>query len=331
VGGLLRCPQRGRYLPVSQFYAHPSCVHELRGRVSAFNWRAALLCKPDDARETHTGDPYLPVKFPERYCLTVSKEARTIHGKYGSDVNLLAEALCPPEDLRLTAEAPHGYDEAVRDSAQIGHAKYTLENWMAMLMTADGSGASELADDSTANLREFLAVPLVTGEHFERHLSALTSHLLTERYGPEMAGTILANRRGAIEDDGQAGQWVHTSSPGGGGSGNEHLSPLGECCLARHLATDYRLIATMLGDDEDEEGKAKRRGPRVTPVDGVHPTVSKACDWGDDDHREVCRSDLRSILLRHGTYLDATEGSCRVVLGMEMGGMEEEVRGWAGV
>jgi len=45
---------------------------------------------------------------------------------------------------------------------------------MATLMTTDGG--------YVANLSEFLAVPLVTGEHFEEHLSALTFHLLTELY-----------------------------------------------------------------------------------------------------------------------------------------------------
>lgn len=58
--------------------------------------------------------------------------------------------------------------------ALIEHARYTLENWMATLMTTDGG--------YVANLSEFLAVPLVTGEHFEEHLSALTFHLLTELY-----------------------------------------------------------------------------------------------------------------------------------------------------
>ena len=264
------------------------------------------------------------MKFPEEYCYSgFGEEARAIRGRYGSDVSLLAEALCPPEeDPRPTDEALGRHDEAVLDAAWIGHARHTLEDWMAALTTAGGGPVANLTGDRTANLREFLAVPLVTGEHFEQHLSALTFHLLTGRYGPEMAGTILANRQRAILNDTQAGQWVHASSSPGGGAGDGRLSPMGECCLARHLETDYRLIATMLGDGGEEwPGGARRDGPPVAPVGGAHPAVSKACDWGDGGHREACRSDLRSMLARRGAYLDAAGGSCgRVVLGREAGG-----------
>ena len=182
---------------------------------------------------THIIKTIQQVKFPEEYCYSgFGEEARAIRGRYGSDVSLLAEALCPPEeDPRPTDEALGRHDEAVLDAAWIGHARHTLEDWMAALTTAGGGPVANLTGDRTANLREFLAVPLVTGEHFEQHLSALTFHLLAGRYGPEMAGTILANRQRAIENDAQAGQWVHASSSPGGGAGDGRLSPLGECCL----------------------------------------------------------------------------------------------------
>src|SRR5210317_365759 len=74
---------------------------------------------------------------------------------------------------------------------------------------------------------------------------------------------------------------------------NNSLTPLGECCLARFLADDYRLIQTMLGHESDQVNAV------VEPLVGAHPILRMACSWGsDEEQQQLCRQDLRSMLMR---------------------------------
>ena len=83
---------------------------------------------------------------------------------------------------------------------------------------------------------------------------------------------------------------------------------MGECCLARFLADDYRLIQTMLGHESD------RVNAVVEPLAGAHPILTMACTWGNEEQQQLCRLDLRSMLMRRALYLDESKGSCAAIV-----------------
>ena len=292
--------------------------------VSAFRWRLEHLCRPDDPREGGACPPER--KERER------DELLMLSVKYGRDPNRLAEGLCPTSPL---------HEEAVVDHDMIGHARVPLVTWLDFLIGEDaapdapslGRGIEHGHGSNEGGIRSLIAVPMESdatgGSNFDAHVEELSRHLLATKYGPDVAGEILDGAPGVSSrernrkrhstrktrpvpdlDDGAP------SSP----SSNPALSRLGECCLVRHLAADYRLIRTMLcGPLGDSPAESTGGGTTdatwaaasaVAPLPHVHPVVSTACDWGDEDQRGRCRSDLASLLGRRAKYLLGDSSVC---------------------
>jgi len=275
--------------------------------VSAFRWRSIVLCKPDDERQAvKKGSAQKP---HEKCKKTHPKEEQMLRETYRSDPSVLAEALCEDSPLR---------EDAIRHYSTILHSM-PLSEWLEFLVEP------EMIDStSDEGIENFIALPLEKqgdgGEAlFEQHIQMLMLHLLATRYTQDKASAAHQtandiimqkhqNQRGTSEN---GAKWKHSSVAFHNATSTTtnvpppSLSPLGECCLARHLEKDYRLIRTMIGDDE-----GKREYAAVEPLAAAHPVIRKACFWGSSIQQELCRSDLRSMLSRRARYLDHSLGAC---------------------
>ena len=92
--------------------------------ISAFRWRLALLCKPDDGRQRHT-NRMGATHHPHEVCSTGVREEKMLRETYNSDPNALAEALC--EDSPL-------HEDALEDYKTLGHS-LTLVEWLDFLVS----------------------------------------------------------------------------------------------------------------------------------------------------------------------------------------------------
>lgn len=257
---------------------------------SAFRWATKTRCHP---RST-TG----------HYCNDDDPaQEEMLRVRYASDPNNLAEALCEESPTR---------GEAVRDHDLLQHAKWTLARWIGFLLDPAEDYGAWGDDGAGGGIRELLVLPLEAppgddGSRFERQVRRLLSALLRSRYAEGTAEEIL--RRAPPDDARQRERMRHaTTLPASTPSST--LSALGECCVARHLVDDYRLLRTMMPDAEDVADVAV-----VEPLEGVHPVVRDACAWGDEEGRARCRFDLRSMLLRRAGYLDRSRGTCSEIAG----------------
>lgn len=293
--------------------------------VSAFNWRLAILCKPDDKRhrgkKSVNGKVIGATKYPKEYCKTGSKEEEILlRETYQSSPSILAEALCDGSPMRHLAQ---------EDFYQVHHS-LTLTDWLDFLI--DPTIHKGITDDGVKN---FIVLPVekqpVANETlFEQHIEKLEWHLLQNQYGSQIGEEMmrLANEQRANEEvqlghklmkersknqtllttaESSHKAYLHSSAK----FYNNSLTPLGECCLARFLADDYRLIQTMLGHESD------RVNAVVEPIVGAHPILRMACSWGDEQQQHLCREDLRSMLMRRALYLDEAKGSCTAIVSDE--------------
>ena len=151
--------------------------------------------------------------------------------------------------------------------------------------------------------------------------SSFRCHLLETRYGRDTAKQILQQKPEVIEDEKaekNKQKWEHSSANFYSNSTDTTanatpppaLSPLGECCLARHLANDYRMIKTMLQEPHeiDHDGVLK-------PLDDVHPALRDACSWGTSkEQQELCRDDIKSMIMRRIRYFDQSMGTCSKIV-----------------
>jgi hypothetical protein len=177
--------------------------------VSAFNWRALVLCR----LENETRSPALrnATDHPDLFCKPNSPvETRKIHETYKSNVNMLAEALC---DSGITG------DQARAASKRILHARTTLTDW--------------IPSDRVANLTVIVLEP---GFDFIQQIDSGLKWAVSQTHGEENAAWLSNN----IQNTTMAKEWLHSSSV------NDYrpppLSPLGTCCLVQHLAEDYKLL-----------------------------------------------------------------------------------------
>jgi len=289
--------------------------------VSAFNWRLAILCRPDDERhrgkKSVNGKVIGATKHPNEYCKTGSEEEEILlREKYQSSPSILAEALCDGSPMRQA-----------QDDFNLIHHSLTLTDWLDFLI--DPTLHEVITDDGIKN---FIVLPVEKqpGENetlFEQHIKKLEWHLLQNRYGAQIGEEMmrLASEQRANEEV-QLGHkltktrsknqtllttaqsnhktYLHSSAK----FYNNSLTPLGECCLARFLADDYRLIQTMLGHESD------RVNAVVEPLAGAHPILTMACTWGNEEQQQLCRLDLRSMLMRRALYLDESKGSCAAIV-----------------
>jgi len=289
--------------------------------VSAFNWRMAILCHPDDER--HRG--YMKLKgkgtvgarrFPNLCCIGGSEEEETmLRETYQSSPSVLAEALCHDSSLRPNAE---------QDFTKVGHAT-TLTEWLDFLI--DPRLVKNIKDDG---IQQFIVLPLEkrSGANvtlFEQQIENLGHHLLSTRYGMDASKKMMRlaqehklkleeTRRGKMKDKSKDETHLH-SSAAFFNSTKSTLTKLGECCLTRFLSDDYRLIQSMLGGGETSKIDFAIAG--LDPLDDAHPVIQKACSWGDEQQQQSCRGDLMSILMRRAKYLDESKGSCSAIINAE--------------
>ena len=228
---------------------------------------------------------------------------------YENSPSVLAESLCD-ESLRPSAE---------QDFTHIHHST-TLTQWLDFLI--DPSLVKDIGDDG---IQQFIVLPVekLPGANetlFEKHIENVRYHLLSNRYGEDASSKMmrLAEEQKRKKDeklsqkrkDMQKHEMHLHSSAKHVNSTKTKLTKMGECCLARYLKDDYQLIRTMLGG---EEAIAV-----LDPLVAAHPVIQKACSWGNEQHQELCRGDLMSILMRRAKYLDESKGSCSAIVSAEM-------------
>lgn len=271
--------------------------------VSAFRWRMAyLLSNVGSKLNASCSNPNdvntrKACKQAEGY----RKEKLLLVGKYKSNPNLFAKALC-------VDDSPQHQDGAIADFAELHHSM-PLSEWLDFLIDP-----KQIAPIPDIDIQNFIAVPMEEqgdGDEmlFEQHIEQLSLHLLLIRYDRGIAEDIL--RRKPPDDGKGKGNCKHSSvifHKNKQTSVPSTLSPLGECCLARYLHEDYRLIQTMIG------GNNKNNFAGVAPLVGAHPVIKEACSWGSQEQQILCQSDLKSMLMRRARYLDQSLGSCSEIV-----------------
>jgi len=274
--------------------------------ISAFNWRNAVLCHPNDKRQKGKAEA---TAQPNKFCKERSDEEILLRETYQSNPSVLAEALCHDSPLRPLAE---------KDYRKIGHSR-TLTEWLDFLI--DPRLVEDITDDGIQHL---IVLPLekrlgANETLFEKHIDNLMLQLLQNQYGVDLGNkmTRLAQeqevKRGETHDSRSSNKqqeqtYLH-SSVKFYNSTPPALTKLGECCLARHLMDDYRLIESMLGKEKERTSNSV-----MDPLHGSHPVVQKACSWGDEQQQQSCRGDLASMLMRRAKLLDESKGSCSAIL-----------------
>ena len=259
--------------------------------ISAFRWRLVVLCSPDDERKAGrkgaAQDPFGKCKTS----ITMKAEEKMLRETYNSDPNVIAEALC--EDNPKHAQA-------VEDYKKILHSM-PLSEWLSFLV---GSEKDKISSDG---IKHVIALPMEKQQgnsdtHFTHHIQQLSLHLLETRYDRDTAKQILQQKPEVVEDEKaekNKQKWEHSSANFYSNSTNTTdtvppppaLSPLGECCLARHLTNDYRMIMTMLQEPNETD-----HGGVLKPLEDVHPALYDACSWGiSKEQQELCRNDLKSV------------------------------------
>ena len=114
--------------------------------VSAFNWRNAILCHPDDERHRENSSSLRATTFPNIWCKEGSEEEETMMREtYQSSPSVLAEALCHDSPLRSNAE---------QDFNKVLHAT-TLTKWLHFLI--DPRSVKNIKDDG---IQQFIVLPL---------------------------------------------------------------------------------------------------------------------------------------------------------------------------
>ncbi|KAL7541663.1 hypothetical protein ACHAWF_007000 [Thalassiosira exigua] len=275
--------------------------------VSAFQWNLLITCRPDDVRET-TPNSKLHARRPEKYCTDSKSKVLLLEEKYKSDPNLLAEGLCSDSPLR---------NEAKRDMGKINHSKQKLVHWLEFLLDPEATKKIK-----ARGIQKFMVIPQEKASNeqdslFESHIQNLSSAILRHTFELHLTTKIMRLRPvDMVPSEVARRENGHSSTRFAKGEKASSLTTLGECCVARHYENDYRLIRTMLFGDEREFTNSSI--VRIKSLPNAHPLVQKACSWGSEVQQKLCRSDLRSMLLRRAPYLDRSLGTCSdVVVKME--------------
>lgn len=186
--------------------------------------------------------------YPDSFCNPHSpKESIMLHAKYKSNANHLAEAVC---------DTGSAGEEARQDLKMIKMMKETLVDW--------------LPADSWMSTRLF-AIVQEPGFDFMEQVNAAMEWLVLETNF-----TIRENQTIPIQF--QHSTKFHGKDP--------QLSPLGTCCMARHLARDYDLLDNL---------------------------TSVACRGGRSD---ICKAALSSILDRRKAILEGNSSCHDIALSM---------------
>ena len=216
--------------------------------ISAFNWRNAVLCHPNDKRQKGKAEA---TAQPNKFCKEHSDEEILLRETYQSNPSVFAEALCHDSPSHSLAE---------KDYRQIGHST-TLTEWLDFLI--DPRLVEDITDDGIQHLI-VLSLEKRPGANetlFEKHIDNLMLQLLQNQYGVDLGNKMMRLaqeqevKRGETHDlrssNKQQEQAYLHSSEKFYNSTPPALTKLGECCLARHLMDDYRLIESMLGKEKE--------------------------------------------------------------------------------
>ena len=282
--------------------------------VSAFNWRVIILCHPNDERYRGRKKKGRKGKIgatrrPDEFCKEgYEEEEILLRETYQLNPNVLAEALCDESSLQRRAK---------EDFLNIHH-NTTLTQWLDFLIEPDL--ANNITDDG---INEFMVLPVekrygANETRFERHIENARWHLLNNRYGADAVKEMMQlsqqkeekRRRKMKKNEAHlhsSSKFINSTKP--------MLTALGECCLARHLIDDYRLIQSMLGTGNTESSHFTDAG--LDPLNGAHSVIQMACSWGDEQQQESCRGDLISMLSRRAKYFDTSKGSCSTIASTE--------------
>ena len=156
---------------------------------------------------------------------------------------------------------------------------------------------------------------------FEQHIDQLALTFLETRYDQHVAEEIIQQKpvKSKVKEKSKE-KWQHSSLNYHNQTKHLPLTPLGECCLTRHLENDYRLIRAMVPDSDkvnNGNGFVDKALLAIQPLEEAHPVIGKACLWGSREQQRLCQSDLISMLMRRAKYLDRSRGSCSDVVVLE--------------
>jgi hypothetical protein len=186
---------------------------------SAFNWRNLMLCNPRNRTRTKARGKRVFL-HPEKFCRpNFPKESIMLHEKYKSNASLLAEALCEPGDIR---------EEAKRDFRLLSHAKDSISDWLPR---------------DTWQRANLVSVVLESGFNYLHQLDSAIEWLVSQTYGATVASQLAARKHKELLH--QTTDEVHMHSSSLRRKQKESLTPLGSCCMARHLKQDYELIQNL--------------------------------------------------------------------------------------
>jgi hypothetical protein len=282
--------------------------------VSAFNWRSLLFCQRDgetrkkyptevDVKDRKMHQPHLQ---PQQVCFDTSvypQEAKIIQRLYNDDINQLAESLC---------EESEKFDQAVKTTKFISHAKLSLFQWLHFLV--DNGTSSSLI--KSQGLDKLMAITVEkrngynTSSLIEQTYEAVQQLFFDHGVDEQTFRRLQRHKRNFLQKKRVSDMMVHTSSIPihNNGTKGHALGTVGECCLARFLENDYRLIQSIVGDDDKSMSGDLAVIGRLK---NVHPIIGKACEWGSKRRRQLCRTDLQSMLDRRVKFLDRSLGACR--------------------
>jgi hypothetical protein len=183
---------------------------------SAFKWRKLVLCNPLNRTKTPAVGEKVMLD-PQKYCQPRARnESIMIHEKYQANASLLAEALCE------TGEAG---EEAQRDFKRLSHAKDCLSDWL---------------PNNTWRTANLISVVLEPGFNYLHQLDNAIEWLVSDLLGANIASELAATKHTELLH--QTTDQVRMHSSALHSKHKEPLSPLGSCCVARHLKKDYKLL-----------------------------------------------------------------------------------------
>ena len=208
----------------------------------------------------------------------IGSRKERLEGKYNSDPNTLAAALCSEdkssEEYRLASE-----------TYQFLRHGRKLIDWLGFLLDPSAT--------TSKGIKSLVVLPN-EGGHLDELIDSYILHLLQEKYGQDVGSYMHKFYLQPIDTPHK--DYIHSTS-------SLQVPPLttyGECCMARYLEDDYQLLSIMIGNGVDS-GMAN----------SVHPVVLEACtSWGTFEQQQMCLEDLGSMIQRRAMYLDRSKGTC---------------------
>ena len=240
--------------------------------VSTFKWD--LIFTPPDLKSFHLKT------FLDGY---IGSRKERLEGKYNSDPNTLAAALCSEdkssEEYRLASETYQ----------QLRHGTKLID-WLGFLLDPSAT--------TSKGIKSLVVLPN-EGGHLDELIDSYILHLLQEKYGQDVGSYMHKFYLQPIDTPHK--DYIHSTS-------SLQVPPLttyGECCMARYLEDDYQLLSIMIGNDVDS-GMAN----------SFHPVLREACtSWGTFEQQQMCLEDLGSMIQRRAMYLDRSKGTCAEIFG----------------